>query len=138
MGDIFKTITKAMREIVRRINLPFGARSMVRGIKDTIGGQVPHVGVGIVEDILFHAKEGFFWAIFTVPHFAEFSEGFGDEAVAVGAFKAGVFFAVFASPAFVYLLRYKSPRQYWVLGRTGHRETWGLYRCNDRHMLCRV
>jgi hypothetical protein len=73
MGDILKTIAEAMREIVRRINLPFGASSMVRGIEDTVGGQVPHVGVGVVEDILFHAKEGFFWAVFTVTHGAEFS-----------------------------------------------------------------
>ena len=105
MRDILKTITQAMREVVRRINLPFGARSMMRGIQDTIGCEIPHVGVGIVDNILFHAKESFFGAVFTIAHGTEFGQGLRDGPVAVGTPKAGVLFPIFASSAFVYFLR---------------------------------
>ena len=73
MRNILKRITQAMREIISRINPPGCPRSMMRGVKDTVGGKIPHVWVGVVEDVLFHAEEGFFGFVFPVAHGAEFS-----------------------------------------------------------------
>ena len=78
---------------------------MVRMFKDTIGSEIPHVGVGIVEDVLFHAEEGFFGFVFSVTHGTEFGEGFFDRAVAMKTFEARIFSAVFTSTTFVDLFR---------------------------------
>jgi len=80
---------------------------MVWVFKDTISSEIPHVGVGIVEDVLFHAEEGFFGSVFSVAHGTEFGEGFFDGAVSMRTFESRVFFALFASTTFVDLVGYK-------------------------------
>jgi hypothetical protein len=139
MQNILNAIAKAMREIVDRINLPIGPSSMVRDIKHTVGGEIPHVGVGIVEDVLLHAEEGFLRAVFAVVHGAEFGQGFADGAIAVGTFKVGVFFAFVASAPFVYFLGYKKGRPSALCSEMRSLGNGGcLYPCNDRHIPCRV
>lgn len=74
---------------------------MVGMFEDSIGCEIPHVGIGIVEDVLLHAEEGFLGLVFTVTHGTKFGERFFDRATAVGTFESGVFFAVFTSTTFV-------------------------------------
>jgi hypothetical protein len=74
---------------------------MVRVFKDTIGSEIPHVRVGIIEDVLFHAEEGFFGFVFSVTHGTEFGERFFDGAIAMRTFESRVLSAVFTSTTFV-------------------------------------
>ena len=97
MRDILETITQTMREIVGRVDAPCTPGSMVGSFENAIGGEIPHVWIWVVENVLFHAEEGFLGFIFTIAHGAEFTEGFLEGTVAMYAFKAGVFFAVFAA-----------------------------------------
>jgi hypothetical protein len=61
-----------MSEIVGRVNPPGRPGTMVGVFEDSVGSEIPHVGVGIVEDVLFHSEEGLFGFVFSVTHGAEF------------------------------------------------------------------
>lgn len=43
--NVLKGIDEAVRKVVGRVDLPFGARTVVRSVEDAIGYEVPHLGV---------------------------------------------------------------------------------------------
>lgn len=75
MRDAFKTVTQAVGEIVGGIYTPLSARSKMWPLIlwNSIGCNVPHLGVGIL-NILLQAEPGTLWRILAIPHAAEFLE----------------------------------------------------------------
>jgi len=104
MRDIFKTITQTMCEIIRWIDTPCISGAMVGFFQDSVGGEIPHIWIWVVDYVLFHAEEGFFRFVFAVPHGAEFSERFFDGAIAMDTFKSRVLLAILATSTSVNLL----------------------------------
>lgn len=74
VGDALEAVAETVCKIVGRVDLPFCSRAeMIVVLEDAIRGQIPHLGVGVV-NVLFHAKRRFFGLVFAVTHGAEFGE----------------------------------------------------------------
>jgi hypothetical protein len=71
--NILEAVTKTMCEVISRVYLPLVVRAVMRTIKDTVSGKVPHLGVGVAQ-ILFHAKVGFLWSILPILHVLKFKK----------------------------------------------------------------
>lgn len=106
MRNVLERITQTMSEIIRRVNSPLRAGTMVGVFEDTICSKVPHVGIGVVEDVLLHTEEGFFGFVFSVAHSAEFGDGFLNGAVAMRTFESGILLAILSSTAFMDFFSY--------------------------------
>ena len=104
MGNIFEGIAETVSKIVSWVDTPCRPCAVVGVLQDAICGEIPHVWVGIVDDVLLHSKERFFWFILPIFHGPEFAEGFFDGTVTMNTLEARVFLAILASTAFVYLL----------------------------------
>ena len=70
LRNILHAIHQAMSEIVSRINNPFVMCPVMRRLQDSIGSQIPHLGIAILE-ILLHSQISLFWPIFPVFHVLE-------------------------------------------------------------------
>ena len=73
-----------MCEVVCGINSPLISGAVVRLVQDSVGCEVPHLGVA-VGHVLLHAKEGFLRRVLAVSHGPEFCEGFLDGTVVMSA-----------------------------------------------------
>jgi hypothetical protein len=76
---VFEAVDQAMCVIICGIDLPLVLGAMMRGVKNPIRGQVPHLGIPILQ-ILFHAKIGLLRLVLSQPHVFEFSQAFLDGA----------------------------------------------------------
>ena len=72
LRDILHAIHQAMGEIISRINNPFVMRPVMRRLEDSVGGQIPHLGIAVLE-ILLHSQISLFWPIFPIFHVLELS-----------------------------------------------------------------
>lgn len=105
MGDIFEGIAETVSKIVGWVDTPGRPCAVVWMLQNTICCEIPHVWVGVVDDVLLHSKERLFWFILSISHGLKFAEGFFDGTVTMNTFEARVFFAVLASAPFMNLLR---------------------------------
>lgn len=86
-----------MSEVVRRIYLPFIASAVVYHwvffrTKDSIGGQVPHLWITVLQ-VLLHAKNGLLRLVFAIPHPSEFGQGLNNGTVSMCAGISGFILA---------------------------------------------
>lgn len=98
MRDALKAIAEAVRKVVCGIYPPFRTRSVVRllVLGDSVGGNIPHLGVGVVDNVLLHAQPGAPGLILSIAHATELPEVGLDILVRVLASVSGAQ-AVFAA-----------------------------------------
>ena len=70
LRNILHAIYQAMGEIISRINDPFVMCPVMRCLQDSVGGQIPHLGIAILK-VLLHSQISLFWTIFPVFHVLE-------------------------------------------------------------------
>ncbi|TQS33570.1 hypothetical protein Golomagni_06080, partial [Golovinomyces magnicellulatus] len=55
MADVFEAIDKTVGKVVGRVDAPVLARAVMRGLEHTVGDEVPHLRVAVL-DVLLHAE----------------------------------------------------------------------------------
>lgn len=68
--DVLQRINQAVGEVVGRVDLPLVGSSVVGSVEHSVGHQIPHLGVGVVE-ILLHSQNSLSGLVGTVPHLSE-------------------------------------------------------------------
>ena len=75
--DIFKTIHQAMREVVTGIDLPLVVGAKMRCVEDSVGSQIPHLRIPVLQ-ILLHTEKGLLGAVLAILHILKFEKRLAD------------------------------------------------------------
>lgn len=71
---------------------------MMGGVQDSVGGQVPHLRVSIIQ-ILLHSEIRLLWAIMPVLHLLELFQRLGHRSIPVDTRAPGAGFDTFSKEA---------------------------------------
>ena len=70
MSNVLETITKAVCEVVGRIDLPLILRSVMLLLQHTVRSEIPHLRISILY-ILLHSEKGSLGFVFAIAHASE-------------------------------------------------------------------
>lgn len=97
MSDALNTVTKTVREVICRENLPLGGANMLRLVLgDPVRCEVPHLRIAAL-DVLLHSQKSLLWFILPVSHIAELGKICLDVLLGMLAAIPGAFFAIFSA-----------------------------------------
>ncbi|KAI3476291.1 hypothetical protein L1887_62128 [Cichorium endivia] len=88
VADVFEAIDKTVGKVVGRVDAPVLARAVMRGLEHTVGDEVPHLRIAIL-NVLLHAERDLAGRVFAVLHVFKILERLLDGTVAEARGLAG-------------------------------------------------